>query len=180
MKLLRRVLIALAALLVVLFAVVGVLLLTRRAPSGTVFAFGQLDGGAAVTDSSFARTVGLYTGAVPRAGHHVDLLLDGATFTQLWRDLRQARRSITFQSYFGEPGALADTLSAVLRERARAGVSVRFLYDAFGSSFEDEWIQQLRDDGVSVAVFRPLRWYSLHKASDRSHFGEGAAGRRPK
>ncbi len=169
MKVLRSVALTVAVLFVLLFAVVGVLLLTRSAPQGTVRAFGELDGPPAVGDTSFARILGLYTEAPPQRGHTIDLLLDGATFPQLWRDLRAARRSITFQSYYGKPGALADSVSKVLRERARAGISVRFLYDAFGSSFDDPWIDTLRAGGVQVARLRPLRWYSLHKASDRSH-----------
>lgn len=171
MKLLRTAALILALVLVGLLAIVGLLLLTRQPPGGTVRAFGELDGPPAVGTPAFARTLGHYTDVMLRTGHDVDILLDGdGTFPVLWRDLRAARRSITFQPYYAEPGALADSLLVLLRERARAGVSVRFLYDAFGSGpLEDGWLDSLRAAGVGVAEFRPVRWYTLHKAADRSH-----------
>ena len=44
------------------------------------------------------------------------------------------------------------------------------LLDAFGSQpLKKEWIEGLRKSRVEVAWLRPLRWYSLHKATQRSH-----------
>ena len=37
------------------------------------------------------------------------------------------------QLYYGAPGRMADMLGQVLRERAKAGVRVFVLYDAFGA-----------------------------------------------
>ena len=171
MRLLRTIPIAAAALVVAFFAVVGFLFLTRRAPPRAVLTVAGVSGPPAVADSTFIRTFSLYTGAPMLPGHRVDFLLDGEeTFAALWRDLRRAQSTITFQTYYAHPGAVADTLSAVLRERARAGVAVHFLYDAFGAGpLTDEWLDSLRTDGVRVAGFRPLRWYTLHRTSDRSH-----------
>ena len=171
MRPLRTTAIAAAALIVVLFAVVGFLFLTRRAPTSAIHAVGEMTGSPAVSDSAFLRLLALYTGTRPQSGHRIDLLLDGdGTWPVLWRDLRAAQRSITFQNYYAEPGAIADRVSAILRERARAGVPVRVLYDAFGSGpLTDAWLDSLRADGVRVTAFRPLRWYALHRASDRNH-----------
>jgi cardiolipin synthase len=72
--------------------------------------------------------------------------------------------------YYAMPGALADTLAAVLSQRARANVRVLVILDAFGASpIKEEWIQALRGAGVSVEWLRPLHWYSLDKAGNRSH-----------
>ncbi|MBA3889747.1 MAG: hypothetical protein H0X64_04385 [Gemmatimonadaceae bacterium] len=55
-------------------------------------------------------------------------------------------------------------------ERARAGVGVLFLLDAFGAqNLSREWSDSLAAAGVRVAHLRPLHWYTLHKAANRSH-----------
>jgi cardiolipin synthase len=65
---------------------------------------------------------------------------------------------------------MADTLADIIMERARAGVRVLFLFDAFGAqNLRDEYLERLREAGVRVASFRPVHWYSLHKAQHRSH-----------
>jgi cardiolipin synthase A/B len=120
---------------------------------------------------TFERMLELYTGTHFDSGNHVEILLNGnGTYPRLWNDLRSARKSITVQSYYSMPGALADTLSLILRNRARAGVRVRLLLDAFGSeAMPNEWLSRLRLDGVQVALLRPLQWHTLHGSADRSH-----------
>jgi cardiolipin synthase len=72
--------------------------------------------------------------------------------------------------YFSIPGAVADTMKAVLLERAAAGVKTLLLLDAFGSQkLKYSWVQELRRGGVEVAVLRKLKWYTVHHAADRSH-----------
>jgi cardiolipin synthase len=72
--------------------------------------------------------------------------------------------------YYSLPGKVADTLSAILRERARAKVRVLLLVDAFGSQhLGKDWIRSLREAGVEVAKLRQLRWFTIHDAGDRSH-----------
>jgi len=72
--------------------------------------------------------------------------------------------------YYSLPGRVADTLAAILKERARAKVRVLLLVDAFGSQhLSRSWIRQLRDAGVEVAKLRPLRWYTVSTATNRSH-----------
>ncbi|HEX6534457.1 MAG TPA: phospholipase D-like domain-containing protein, partial [Gemmatimonadaceae bacterium] len=69
-----------------------------------------------------------------------------------------------------KPGRMADTLAAILSDRARAGVRVLFLHDAFGSQdLTEGYLDSLRAAGVRIAIFRPVHWYSLHKAQSRSH-----------
>jgi phosphatidylserine/phosphatidylglycerophosphate/cardiolipin synthase-like enzyme len=60
-------------------------------------------------------------------------------------------------------------LGAILAERARKGVAVWFLYDAFGSSLPDAYIARLRAAGVRSAPFRPLRFRNLWVVQNRFH-----------
>jgi cardiolipin synthase len=166
----KRLGVVLGALVVIAFAMIGILSVTRGTPVEMVVTEGA---GAppAVTDSLFERMFELYTGTHVAPGNMVEPLLNGiGTYPRLWTDLRSARSTITVQMYYSLPGKVADTLSAVLRERAHAGVRVLLLLDAFGSqTLRKSWADSLRGAGVEVALLRQLHWYSIHNTVDRSH-----------
>ena len=167
---LKRLSVVLGLLIVGALALVGVLSLTRGTPVRAVVAIGDRNGPPAVTDSLFSRTMTLYTGLHLTKGNAVQQVNNGEVYTQLWRDLRAAQHTITVQMYYSQPGAVADTMAAVLKERARAGVRVLFVLDAFGSqNLKRDWADSLRAAKVEVGLLRQLHWYSLHNASDRSH-----------
>ncbi|HEV7994450.1 MAG TPA: phospholipase D-like domain-containing protein [Gemmatimonadaceae bacterium] len=161
----------LGILLVIALALIGVLSITRGTPVKAVVAIGENEGPPAITDSLFARSIELYTGLHLSRGNAAQQMLNGdGTYPQLWRDLRSAKHTITVQMYYSQPGAVADTLAMVLKERARAHVRVLLVLDAFGSqSLKQEWADSLRAAGVEIGLLRQLHWYSLHNASDRSH-----------
>jgi cardiolipin synthase len=119
----------------------------------------------------FPRTVELLTGAALVPGNHAEVLANGdGTFGRLWSDLRAARRSITVQIYYIGPGRVLNEAVTILAERARSGVDVFFLYDAFGAQdIPRSQLDTLRAAGVRTAEFRPLRWYALDRANHRSH-----------
>ena len=154
----------------VILALIGLLSITRGTPLRRVV-YGGRGSPPAVADSSFRDLIGVFTGTHIEAGHRVEQILNGdGTYPRLWSDLRGAQRTITVQMYFSKPGKVADTLAAVLAERARAGVKVLLLLDAFGSqSLKKSWADGLKDAGVEVRILRKLKWYSLHNAADRSH-----------
>jgi cardiolipin synthase len=155
---------------VIALALIGVLTVTRGTPVGAVVTLSRKDP-PAVSDSLFERTFELFTGTHIFPGNEVEQALNGnGTYPQLWADLRGAKQSITVQMYYSLPGTVADSMAAVLKERARAHVRVLFLIDAFGSQhLSRKFLSSMRDAGVEVAKLRSLRWYSVHNASDRSH-----------
>ena len=158
-------------ILVLAMALIGVLSLTRGHTVRQVIAEGDREGPPHVRDSLFATTIELYTGTHIDQGNWVDILLNGeGTYPPLWNDLAGAKRTITMQMYYSQPGAVADTVAKYLSERARAGVRVLLLLDAFGSGpLKKEWAKGLRDAGGELAWLRPIKWYTLHKAGHRSH-----------
>ena len=167
----KRVALVLGILLVSALALIGILSVTRGTPVKAVVAIGDHGGPPAITDSLFVHSMELYTGLQLTRGNAVQQMLNGVgTYPQLWKDLRSAKHTITVQMYYSQPGAVADTMAAVLKERARAGVRVLFVLDAFGSqNLKREWADSLRAAGVELALLRQLHWSSLHNASDRSH-----------
>ena len=160
-----------ALLLALVLMLIGVLSITRDTPVKNVIAEGDKDGPPSVSDSLFPRSIELYTGTHIDAGNKVEALLNGdGTYPPLWRDLAQAQHTITVQMYYSQPGAVADSLGKYLAMKARAKVRVLLLLDAFGSQpLKPEWIGNLKQAGVEVVWLRPLRWYSLNKAAQRSH-----------
>jgi cardiolipin synthase A/B len=158
------------AVVLIYLAFVGLLSITRGTPVQTVIAEGDRGGPPPPTDSLFARTMEMYTGTHIEPGTRVQALNNGTVYDTLWKDLRSAKRTITVQMYYALPGKVADTLAAILKERAHAKVRVLLLLDAFGSqNLKRAWARSIREAGVEVALLRKLRWYSVHNATDRSH-----------
>lgn len=170
MSRLKRVGFVLLVATVLALALVGVLSVTRGTPVSYVVTMSDL-GPPAVSDSLFERTFELFTGTHIYPGNVVDQANDGdGTYPRLWADLRSAKHTITVQMYYSLPGEVADTMAAVLAERARAKVRVLLVLDAFGSQhMSKHWIASLRAAGVEVARLRPIRWTSIDNAGDRSH-----------
>jgi len=171
MTLIKRLGLVAAIFMVGVLALVGVLSVTRGTPVNFVVAVAADDGPPAIADSLFPHSVELFTSTQLVPGNRVEVLANGdGTHPPLWRDIRGARETITVQMYYSLPGSVADSMAMFLRERARAGVRVLLLLDAFGSGpMSDEWVNGMRRDGVTVAWLRPIRWYTLHKAAQRSH-----------
>jgi len=165
----EKIALTLGGLLLVVFTIIGM----EFTLHGSHISRLQGVGSAAppVGDSLFVRTMEMFTGTHLTDGNHVTVLVNGEqTFPALWKELRGAQQTITMQMYYFEPGKIADTLSAILRERAQHGVSVRLLCDAFGAQkMTKGYVDSLRAAGVHTAEFRPVHWYELQKLQNRSH-----------
>ena len=124
-----------------------------------------------VSEPEFPLVVTMMTSTALSQGNRIEVTLNGdGTYERLWADLRSARRSITLQLYYGAPGRMANTLGSILVDRAKAGVRVLVLYDAFGSAdIPANQREALRAAGASVETFRPIRVSTLHLAQNRSH-----------
>ncbi len=171
MGILKYTVFTIVVILVLMLVMVGVLSMTRGATVRTVITEGDHEGPPEVSDPLFPRSIELFTGTHIEPGNKVEILLNGeGTYPRLWQDLQSAQKTLTVQLYYSQPGVVADTMAKYLTERARAGVRVLVLLDAFGSgTLTDEWVKGLEDAGVEIAWLRKVRWYSLHKATQRSH-----------
>jgi len=167
----RRLAKGIVGVALVTLALIGLLSATRGTPVEYVIARGDPAGPPAPGDSLFTRTLELYTGVPLHPGNRVQVLENGdGTYPLLWRDLRTCRRAVTVQMYFAKPGAVADTMAAVLGECARRGARVLLLLDGFGAqTLQRQWADRVRRSGVEVAWLRQLRWYAMHQVFERSH-----------
>ncbi len=171
MGVLKYTLLTALIVLMLMLLLTGLLSLTRGTPVKQVIAEGDQEGPPEVSDPLFPRSIELFSGTHIEPGNTVQILLNGeGTYPPLWKDIASAKRTLTVQMYYSQPGAVADTVAKYLTERARAGVRVLFLLDAFGSQpLKKDWVNGLKQAGVEVAWLRPLKWYTLHKATQRSH-----------
>jgi cardiolipin synthase A/B len=90
------------------------------------------------------------------------------TFGSIFAAIRAARESINAELYIFNQDSAGIEFARLLSERARAGVEVRVLVDGFGSHLGD-LEEQMRVEGVRLAVYKPLRIYSLDRLGQRTH-----------
>src|SRR5678810_142126 len=155
---------------VTMAAFIGVLFLTRGTAVRRVRGVGVDGAPTSPEDDAFPVAVSLLTGTTLLPGNEVELVLDGDVFPRLYDDLRNARTSITLQMYYAHSGQVTETLAEILAERARAGVRVYLLYDAFGAkALGGNFARRLRAAGAHVIPFRPLRFRNLWIIQNRAH-----------
>jgi len=107
--------------------------------------------------------------------HRLRLLEDGAqTFPAMLDAIARARSTICLETYILRDDHVGQEFGEALAERARAGVEVNLLYDAWGSSVSSGFVDALRDAGVRVVEFRPVLpalqdQKLLHHVTRRNH-----------
>lgn len=99
------------------------------------------------------------TGLPPATAHSAHWLVDGhATYAALLDAIASARHHIHLEYYIWNPDHTGQRLLDALIERARAGVQVRLLLDAVGSSaMKTRHLRPLLQAGATFAWFHPTR-----------------------
>jgi cardiolipin synthase len=125
----------------------------------------------AVSDPQFLRSMGSLLGPAVREGNRLVTLLNGdQIFPAMLDAIRSARKTIAFETYIYWSGTVGQEFADALSERARAGVKVHVLLDWVGSGkAKKEYLDEMRDAGVEVEKYHPLKWYSLSRINNRTH-----------
>jgi cardiolipin synthase len=85
-------------------------------------------------------------------------------------DIQRARSTIHLTAYIYTPGEVATRFTLAMAERAKAGVEVRVLLDAFGSlTTRKSHLAELIQAGGRVEWYHPLRWHTWPRMNHRSH-----------
>ncbi len=123
------------------------------------------------TDPSFERALDALLGPGIVAGNQVDALLNGEQiFPAMLDAIKQAKRSITFETYIYWSGSIGREFVDALSERARAGVHVHVLLDWLGSvKMEDRFIDEMRETGIEVERYHAPTWWQLARLNNRTH-----------
>lgn len=122
-------------------------------------------------DRQFDRAMGVLLGPAIVEGNRFDVLLNGdEIFPAMLAAIRNAEKSITFESYIYWSGSIGQEFSEALSERARAGVRVHLLLDWLGSDKLDaSQLELMKHAGVDVHRFHEPVWYHLHRMNNRTH-----------
>jgi cardiolipin synthase len=131
----------------------------------------------ALGEASFYPTIAAHTDASVVAGNRVELLFNGdQIFPAMLKAIRGARKSITYQQYLFEDGAIAHEIAEAFAERCRAGVEVKILLDSLGSGNLGKDIPGLwKDAGCQlewferIKVFQFITPWELLNYNHRSH-----------
>jgi cardiolipin synthase A/B len=127
--------------------------------------------GYAARDPQFARTMSHLFGPAVVPGNRITALQNGdEAFPAMLEAIRTAKRSVNFEGYIFWTDTTGRAFADALAERARAGVPTRVLVDWVGSKKLSDSLQgAMRNAGVQVVKFRPLRWYDLDQLNHRTH-----------
>ena len=125
----------------------------------------------ALEDPRFLHELGVLLGPPFIAGNRHQVLQNGdEIFPAMLGAIRNARTSITFESYIYWSGDIGRDFASSLVERARNGVKVHVLLDWVGSAKMDEaLIDAMKTAGVQVRKFHPPHWSHLGRLNNRTH-----------
>jgi cardiolipin synthase A/B len=153
-----------AALLIVIAALVFIIWSQRRHREPRF----EIDSDAPL-DALLPSLVALSHGSLVD-GNAVEVIENGAFFDAVLEDMRAAENSIHFETYIWEDGEAAGRLAAAMREKARSGVAVRLLVDAFGSKGMSDGAQrELEAAGCKVCRFHDGRLRKIGHQNERDH-----------
>lgn len=128
----------------------------------------------ALSDPQFQRTIGSLLGPPLIGGNSTTTLVNGdRIFPSMLEAIRDAQKSIDFETYIYWRGSVAQQFTDALCDRAARGVKVNVIIDTVGSDkLDKKYVGQMKEAGAKVVLYHPLRWYdwtSANKLNNRTH-----------
>ena len=139
--------------------------------------FGVLSIGTCVaqtTDSLVAHDLKQY-GVKFSSNNSVTLLTTGQEkFDDMFKAIQQAKKSIHLEYFNFRNDSIAGLLFHILEQKAKEGVEVRALFDAFGNSsnnrpLKEKHLKTIRDSGVEIYKFDPITFPWVNHVFSRDH-----------
>ncbi len=124
----------------------------------------------AADDPRFAEYVASLVGAPIHTGDQFEVLRNGSeVFPPMLDAIRRAHSRISMESYIYEDGEVGDQFTAALVDAASRGVVVRIVLDAFGAQLSTATMKKLKDAGITLVKFNPIRPWTLEETNYRTH-----------
>ena len=122
-------------------------------------------------DSRFPDYLARLAGRPITTGDGYAVLHNGdETFAAMLGAIEGARERISFETYIYSDGKIAERFTQALAAAARRGVRVQMVLDAVGAADSERAdLNTLRDAGVQVGVFNPVRHTTLEEVNYRTH-----------
>lgn len=105
----------------------------------------------------------------------VELLMTGREkFVDLFETIRHARHHIHLEYFNFRNDSIANALFDLLAEKAKEGVKVRAMFDAFGNwsnnkPLRKEHLQAIQARGIEIVKFDPITFPYINHAMHRDH-----------
>lgn len=82
-----------------------------------------------------------------------------AFFERLKDELNKAERFIFMEYFIIKEGKMWEEIFEILKKKAKIGVEIRLIYDAFGSMFDipDDFVKECSKEGIKCRSFNPIR-----------------------
>lgn len=95
-------------------------------------------------------------------------------FENLFKDIRAAKHHIHLEYFNFRNDSIANALFDLLGEKAKEGVKVRALFDAFGNwsnnkPLKKRHLKAIREKGIEIVKFDPIRFPYINHAIHRDH-----------
>ncbi|MBQ8321151.1 MAG: cardiolipin synthase [Clostridia bacterium] len=86
-------------------------------------------------------------------------------------ELKKAEKYIFLEYFIIQEGVFWDSILEILKEKAKAGVKVRILYDDFGCFFllPSNYPKKLKEYGIECVAFNPFRPFLSSIQNNRDH-----------
>lgn len=107
--------------------------------------------------------------------NRLELLTSGRQkFISLFREVRKAKHHVHLEYFNFRNDSIANALFELLEEKAKGGVEVRAMFDAFGNMSNNRplrkrQISALREKGINVVVFDPIKFPYVNHVASRDH-----------
>ena len=150
---------------------VFVTLLVMNFATGEKKIEGQLEVRYAIDDPQFVRSMSSLLGPPLLTGNSVRVLVNGdQIFPAMLKEIREAERTITFETYIYWSESIGKEFADALAERARAGVKVHVLLDWIGSlKMEQRYLDEMKRAGVAIERYHEPHWSHLARLNNRTH-----------
>lgn len=114
-------------------------------------------------DPPFLNAKGPLVGAEFTTGNALQLQVNGDTFfPSMLEAIRNAKHTITLETYIWTPGHISEKFIFALMDRARAGVKVHVLVDGMGTlKFKDDDRDRLKEAGVEIYKYGRQHWWEV-------------------
>lgn len=106
------------------------------------------------------------------SGNTVRLLINGENkFPEVIEAMKAAQHHIHIEYYIYEDDEIGNAIAEILMQKAKEGVSIRFIYDDFGSlAIRKKMAARMRTAGVEVVPFYKINFIALaNRMNYRNH-----------
>lgn len=131
----------------------------------------KLDKHYSIKDPQFMRSVSALLGPSFLEGNEVVVLTNGSEiFPVMLKAIKEAKQTITFETFIYWTGNIGEEFAEALSERASAGVNAHVLLDWLGSiKMEQSQLDKMLKAGVEIQRYHKPHWSHLPRLNNRTH-----------